>query len=951
MSSACSAICKLSEGWISFLILSLLLAPAVALGQSKGHGVEVQAVSMPLLDTAPGRILSLSFRVTNHTSQTAEFSEALELPADWQTIIPPVGFRLAPAEAQVAIVAFLVPASAAAGDYTVTYTVRSRVDYGLQDAETVTVSVLPFSKLTILVEDSPDLVIAGQKYQVKLRLLNQGNAAVDLQLEAQSDREYPLSLDVSQVALNPGSSQLVILTIQTDKYERQARQHSVQVQAREAGSGELEAATVTTAKIIPLISQEPDLYQRLPAILSLRAVGAGGEAGQQLELRGAGALTETGEARLDFLLSGPDTQHAGLFGRRDEYRLNYSTPNLDLRLGDQCYGLSLLTENYHYGRGVAVGVNPAAGLGFGAYTLRTRWSQPQEDEVGAYLSTRLSGTNQVKFNWLHRARGAVGEEAAVDDSLWSLETRLKLNRHSSLIAEHARSSSDQASAERDDAYYIALNSIAPNRTHYTFSKLHAGPDYRGYYRDCDRTDGAVTLSLGKREQVSASFQQWQQNLELRADRLTAPQEKVFNLQVSRSYKSRWSISFGYQQFGRRDLLRPADFNYAEQALIISLGRASDKYNFRADLRGGTQRNLLTHQAGTAAQLSLFASCRPARRQTVTVYGSIGNTNAQGSRLLGFGNNLGVSTSWQQTERLFLNFNYLRYGFSSDNQRSTGQVDAELAYALPDETTWAFRIHRDRGWINEENELSYVLSYSIPLGIPVGRKRKVGAIKGYIYAEQMGGKRPIANAIVTTDGEAVATDRFGSFTFSSLKPGNYLLHIDASSLGPNQVTQDPRSQLVQITGGEVTQVDIPVIEAAGVSGVVAMAPAAFAPDESGVKPAVGPGEYVVGDPRASADSRQAGGLANLLVELTQEGEVLRRVTDQSGRFLFDGLRPGRWRLVIYDYNLPAMHYIENSARELELIPGEQKELSFQVRPRLRRIKMMEDDQPELLSARQ
>jgi hypothetical protein len=88
------------------------------------------------------------------------------------------------------------------------------------------------------------------------------------------------------------------------------------------------------------------------------------------------------------------------------------------------------------------------------------------------------------------------------------------------------------------------------------------------------------------------------------------------------------------------------------------------------------------------------------------------------------------------------------------------------------------------------------------------------------------------------------------------------------------------------------------------------------------------------------------LPNVLVELTSGDDVLRTVTDQNGSFLFEALRPGRWRLHVYDYNLPAFHYLEKNEADLELTAGESKRMLIRALPRLRRIKMIDDGKAEL-----
>jgi hypothetical protein len=94
-----------------------------------------------------------------------------------------------------------------------------------------------------------------------------------------------------------------------------------------------------------------------------------------------------------------------------------------------------------------------------------------------------------------------------------------------------------------------------------------------------------------------------------------------------------------------------------------------------------------------------------------------------------------------------------------------------------------------------------------------------------------------------------------------------------------------------------------------------------------------------------DLRMGRGLGNTLVEITQGEEVLRQLTDEKGRFSFEDIRPGKWKLKIYDYDLPLHHYLEQEEFQIELTSGEQKEITARVLPRLRPIQIIDEGQIE------
>ena len=309
------------------LIATLLILSSVLAWGQKGNGVEVRAISPPQQDTEPGRVLSLSFLVTNTAQSDEELVETLQLPTDWQTIIPASSFILRPAEETSRVFALRIPMNTGAGPYQVTYSVRSQRDYAIQDAATVSIVVLPVSNLLLLVEEKPDAVIAGDEYSVKLRVVNQGNGALDLKMSVTSADNYPATVEPTAVSLAAGASEVVTVTVRTDPNEGQPRKHVIQVRAEAQPPLEKSPAakTAVVVDIIPKVTRKADPYRRLPATLALRATGRNGRNGMQAELRGGGILDPESGKSVAFLLRGPDIQAESFFGERDEYWLNYSS--------------------------------------------------------------------------------------------------------------------------------------------------------------------------------------------------------------------------------------------------------------------------------------------------------------------------------------------------------------------------------------------------------------------------------------------------------------------------------------------------------------------------------------------------------------------------------------------------------------------------------------------------
>ena len=180
----------------SLLFLCFLFLFPLNIAQGQDHGVEVRLTSVKLLEIEPGRIITASFLVSNTSEQEEEYFEKLELPPGWKVIISrELPFKLKAKEQEVRLAAFFVPTTYPAGHYQITYAVRSQRNYGITDSDTFSIVVLQVVKLEILVEYKPDVVIAGEVYEVRLRVVNEGNSQTKIKLETKGNPDYLVKID------------------------------------------------------------------------------------------------------------------------------------------------------------------------------------------------------------------------------------------------------------------------------------------------------------------------------------------------------------------------------------------------------------------------------------------------------------------------------------------------------------------------------------------------------------------------------------------------------------------------------------------------------------------------------------------------------------------------------------------------------------------------------------
>ena len=920
---------------------ALILAMGLLAVRVAAQGLEAQVVASKAFVVKPGTILSTNFRVVSTLAAAEEVSASLRLPPGWQTVMAPGTFTLAPHAIVPRLVAISVSRNATAGKYEVSFTVNSRRDPHLTATATMPVTVEAVVKAAMVVEDKPETMLTGLAYPVKLRVANLGNTELRLALEANWTRETPVVATPAEVVIPPNDSASFTLNLKTSEDSKLRGRSFVSVKAKRVGAEAQAIALVATTFDVNVISrntEKVDLDHHLPVNWTTQIEqGAAGLFAQQ-QFTGDGSLDEAGKRHLAFSLRGPGNPGSTLLGQVGEYRANYDSGGMEVALGDQGYGTSRLTDDSRYGRGIGVRYLPRGPSSWGAYFEEDRGDSPTSEQEGLYLRRPLGGHLTWQANLLNRSGPGPDNAGATQDRILSLSLNYKPGTETQVSAEFGRSHSDsQTGGSTDDtAYLVEAEGKRGQHLSYSFSRTHAGPDYRGDLQDANFAGGWAAYSLGASGALTAGYQSVQQNLDLRPSLSEARREQVARMGLTLRPRPDWHASLEVYRSQGYDALTPATSAYQEEALQLTISRTSRALDWSFGVRNGTSVEAGSAEPGQLRHYDVSAAWRATKRMAVSWYAGFG-ADSSGSHLLSAGNDTGLEVRWQPSPLLAFDLGYTKYGYASSDGTDSNQIQLSASHHLDSGRCWAFQARRSNGAGTVGTGTILLVSYSVPLSVPVSRKTTIGGIQGRVYDAQKPGNPGIANAILVVGGEAVVTDKAGHFVFPQLAPGAHTVSLDRRSVGLNRVAEVPMPLEVKVLQGALTEVKIGVIDAATVAGRLEMSGAAGAAGQGGEK-------FVSGGPVAGAQSPAQRSLGNVLVELTEvsggaSGQVLRRLTSLRGEFLFEGLRPGKWHLKIYEDDIPEYHYVEKPEQDLDLKPGENRELPVKILPRMRKIKML------------
>lgn len=922
--------------WLALLsLLSLLSLPAVA--SAKGRGVEVRLTTDRLRETKPGQILIAAFLVKNDLSQSALFEEKVILPEGWQIIGPrPDSFFLSDKGEEVSLIAFLVPSDAKAGRYEVTYQVRRREHYESADEETFEVVVLPVVKVIFFLIQTPQRAIAGESFSLSLMLVNSGNSPVQLTLKVKGVPDYPTKVTPAEVNLAVGDRQEVTVTMKTDPKITRGATCLLWVEARNP-QGEKVAVQLVSVEILPRAMVAPDLYERLPAYWRLSGgLSEDGRVEFQNKFSGAGYLDPEKKEHFEFYASLPDVPGINSSGKRDEYRFAYRNQNLALFLGDQHYRLSRLTEWYRYGRGAGVDFR-SGWLKMGGFYLTDRWEEPAERATAGYLGCQLGEKVGLQINFLEKEQGNNKSQ------LISWEANLKPLPGSELEWEHAFNHRGSGDDQNNQAYRLAYKGEISDVVYYAFERIYAEPNYDGYYRDVDYKSATTTFKLTRNLRGFLSYYGWQNNLGLDPSQTDARNEERHAAGLTYSGPKNLQISLSYEDARWQDYLLPSDYNYQEKFLRLGLSRSYGWGSLQAYLESGYQEDrLLSKTSSVLTRYSLYSYFRPRPNQSYALYfhtqpsGSTGNPEST--------SDIGASLRWYLNRNLRWELSWQKNGFGSRWNDIT-QITSDLSYTFPRIPSLSLRV---RYWADSKGSDSWsaFCAYTIPLGIPIRKKKNVGIIKGRIYDTQKPDKPGIARAIIFAGEAAAVSNKNGFFVLPALPTGVYNLWVETHSIGIKRTTLEPLPLKVEVKPGKASVVEIGVVDSAQIFGRVFCYPVNGNNFKNGfIENPLNNGS--IETPLNNKPHEQP--LSNILVELANGKDVQRRLTDSQGRFVFDDLRPNHYTVKVCVESLPAYHYLDPAEKEviIQLKAGEEKEVLVKVMLRQRKIEIIDHGEIETI----
>lgn len=806
------------------------------------------------------------------------------------------------------IITIHIPENTRAGDYFIELEAFESKEEQSFGKVSIPINVKPRYKISVDKQRAPGYLISGDSASVKFLIRNLSNMDVDVNAaiikgKNSENRNYKIPMDSSILA------NVSVLVPNDVSYNSKL---NISLTAHINDKTEVESTDSYLFDVISSGNVKFDGYNRFPVRVSVIFATSNRtdkrDFGTMFDIRGGGLISETKNRKVEFHFRGPDRGGNPILGLNDEYSVTYSTPRMDIFLGDNNYRLSDLTESSRSGRGGEIRYKLGK-LTVGAYFHMPRYYPGVKQIVSVYTNYNINPKMRFSAGYLGKFK--------TDSNISHLLTISGFINPFSWGNAEFELAAGQQSGKMAKAYKISLN-INKSILASHISLTQADPGFSGYFSNSSYLSSGITANLKKKISVSLNYDINRSNLSLDTIYSNAPYSKNINLMTNYRMNSNNSVSIGVYMTSTEDRALKSLFNYKKYNGRISLQSRYKKIDFNVYAELGKTINLLGTKDG---ELTNFyngnLSLKYSFNKSVSASGFINYQGGQQYLITGYQRfYYGGSLQASLKKKTYISFDYRNNYELKEYYRDRSLLSLQLhqQFFTNHEFDLGINYNLVKNSLNKK-ELSIQVRYTYTINIPLSKKKNVGSLKGTVISM---GMDQIEGIMFNLNGNIAVTDKNGSFEFPVVKVGTYIMTMDESSAGLNAIAGVSGPYRVTIGPGRETQFEISLTRSSRITGRLVIRE----DEKSGKK-----GYYPVKEE-----------VENLIIEASNGTEIYRELTGRNGTFSFNDLRPGNWNIKIYSKGIPQGYQLDKDQFSLNIPPGKEENLDVIIFKKSREVKL-------------
>ena len=889
---------------VSIFTSYILISSAVFAGNGD---LEIQLINKNKIELTPGSTSNIVIMLINNSDTAKEFHLKINTPKGWSQLTDYSSVFVEKASKKLKIFSFYMQETTKVGDYTIGIDAYEKSENIKIGTVNIPVYVKPRYEIQTKIMKTPEFVLSGDTLSVKFMIQNLSNIEANIQADIINGQLN----EMRTFTLAPDSLIITRVFISTVKDIIHYTRNSVSLTASIIENTETKSTTSYIFDVIPSGKIKFDFYNRIPVKISGLFVTddqlGDRKYGAMFDIKGAGILSKRKKRAVGFHFRGPNRQGNPILGQTDEYYVKYSSIHSKVVLGDNSYRLTDLTEGSRNGRGVEY-KHKFKKISIGSFINYPRF-YPNIKQVfsvfGSYFPSKKFRLNTGYLN-----------KAFITDStaqLLTISGEATPFSWSNIEFEYA---SGMANGKMTMAYSTAFK-ISYSKHRLFFNYTMADKDFPGYLSNSQYMSTGLSTNIFRKINLSANYNFNHFNIALDTMYANAPFSDNLNFSAGYRLNYNHSISIGINKRGREDRRTPKQFDYEEYTARLTL--QSRIKRFRINIYGaiGKTENFLQLKEGEItnvlnANLTLQYKINKniLVKSFVSYLGSQQYLTSDFTRLFYGGT---INASWNKKMTIVFQYqnNYEVEEYYRD--RSLFALNANYNVNRKHEIGVGVNYNLKKNSLNN-TQLIASFNYTYTLNIPVSRREDIGSLNGKVINN---GVDNVEEILFTLAGNIAISGKNGEFDFPFVKTGTHFLFMDNSKSGLNSIAEKQGPYKMEILPGKKTFFEISLTKSGKITGTIVIEE-----DENKDKKGFIPVKEEI---------------KNLIIEANNGNEIYRIFTKKDGAFNFEDLRPGQWKVKVYDRGIPKGYKLVTDEYYINLTSGQVKNINVIIKKKFRRIK--------------
>lgn len=843
----------------------------------------------------PGKVQTLVFKITNPFPKDILVTPKVTLPSGWILAAAPYDLNLAANETKIYLVAIQVPINSSKGEDSIHLIINDKTNTILYSQD-FALTVSQIQRITLDLISAPAYVKAGDTISSFFILKNEGNVQENIFIETSASTFIKGD---NPILLLPGMSSTINAYQVTALRQPKPSQNLIKLTAAVKSDTTQSVFASQITNVIPAFPVNEDVWLRFPVRVAATYIGRQQrndyESGFQGEIYGRGALNEENTKLLEFRAIGPDRFGLTAFSQYEEYFINYKSNNFYAHIGDKIFSSSFLTEFSRYGRGIELR-QKIKKLEVGGFYNKPRFFRDIKEEINLYTKVNFNAKNNISYGYLLKRKDHQ------DDHLQYVSGETTVFDKIGIQGEYAISNNDKT---QGTAWQLQAQSYF-NNLNVNVSYIHASPHFSGYYTDTQFFTSNVNYRILPKLNLSVNYQKDARNFERDTLYGAAPFREAFQIGIRYNYLKRGALSLfnGTQEY--EDRMEHKQFFYRERFNRIELSQDIYKFSINLQMFFAETTNFLINSTGKTSIQTANLSYNY-KRNSISLYGSYSTVSryaTKDEKLFLYGGRINTTIY----DRWDLSLFYQNTYYLEDYYRDRNLLELALNYRISprQQINMLSRYALAQNQL-ENKDFTFSIRYALDIHAPIKKIKEYGFFEGNITtlesAQTQGVKLHLGPY-------SAITDERGHFLFKNVKPDTYFLEIEQGTLGVKDITDiDIPAKITIVEGGNYF--DFGITKASNIKGIIIL-------DEKDVN-----------------DKEQS-----VIVEITSENSVFKKICNITKPFDFTYLRPGDWKLKVYRNGLDSKYKILTDDINLTLNPNENKQVEIKISKAEKEIKYLQ-----------